>query len=66
MVLAQAKFAYNNSMNRSIGKTPFDIVTGMHPRGILDLRDVAGEEKRSAKGEIFAEFMKSLHEEVQC
>ena len=46
MVLAQAEFAYNNSVNRSIGKTPFEIVTGMHPRGILDLRDVAGEEKR--------------------
>ena len=43
MVLAQAKFAYNNFVNRSIGKTPFEIVTRMHPRGISDLRDVAGE-----------------------
>ena len=29
MVLAQAEFAYNNSINRSTGKRPFEIVTGM-------------------------------------
>ena len=48
MVLAQADFAYNNSMNRSTSKTPFKIVSGMKPRGVSDLRDfVVGEEKRS-------------------
>ena len=46
MVLAQVEFAYNNFVNRSTGKTPFEIVTGMHPRGTSDLRDVASEEKR--------------------
>ena len=51
MVLIQAKFAYNNYVNRSTGKTPFEIVIGMHPRGILDLRDLASEEKRSVAGE---------------
>jgi hypothetical protein len=65
MVLAQAEFAYKNYVNRSTGKTPFEIVTGMHPRGILDLRDVAGEEKRSIAGEEFADFMESLHKEVK-
>ena len=34
MVLAQAEFAYKNSVNRSTGKTPFGIVTRMKPRGI--------------------------------
>ena len=47
MVLAQVEFSYNNSMNRSTRKTPFEIVTRMHPRGISDLRYVVGEEKRS-------------------
>ena len=47
MVLAQSEFVYNNFVNRSIGKTPFEIVTRMHPRGISNLRDVASEEKRS-------------------
>ena len=65
MVLAQAEFAYNNSVNRSTRKTPFEIVTRMHPRGISDLRDVASEEKRSAAGEEFADFMESLHNEVK-
>ena len=65
MVLAQAEFAYNNSVNRSTGKTPFEIVTGMQPRGVSDLRDIAGEEKRSAAGEEFADFMESLHKEVK-
>ena len=65
MVLAQAEFAYSNSMNRSIGKTLLEIVTGMHPRGISDLRDVVGGEKRSAIGEEFSDFMESLHKEVK-
>ena len=61
MVLAQSKFSYNNFVNRWIGKTPFEIVTRMNLRGISDLRDVAGEEKRSAGGEEFFDFMESLH-----
>ena len=65
MVLAQAEFAYNNSMNRSTGKTPFKIVTGMHPRGISYLWDVANEEKRIVEGEEFVGFMESLHKEVK-
>ena len=65
MVLPQAEFAYNNFVNRSIGKTPFEIVIGMHLRGISDLRDVVGEEKRSTTGEEFADFMESLHKEVK-
>ena len=36
MVLAQAKFAYNNSINRSTSKTHFEIVCGMKPRGVFD------------------------------
>ena len=65
VVLAQAHIAYNYSMKRSTGKTPFEIVTRMHPRGISDFRDVASEEKRSATKEEFANFMESLHKEVK-
>ena len=65
MVLAQAEFAYNNFVNRSIRKTPFEIVIGMNPRGVSELRDVAGEVKRSATGEEFVDFMKSFHKEVK-
>ena len=65
MVLVQAKFAYNNSVNRSIGKTPFEIFTRTHPRGISDLRYVASKEKRSTIGEEFFNFMESFHKEVK-
>ena len=65
MVLVQAKFSYNNSMNRSTGKKPFEISTRMNPRGVSNLRDFAGEEKRSATGEEFSNFMDSLHKEVK-
>ena len=66
MVLAQIEFAYNNYVNRSTGKTPFEIVTRMKPRGVFDLRDViVNEEKRSVEGEVFAEYMTSLHKEVK-
>ena len=52
-------------MNRSIRKTPFEIVTRMKRRGVSNLRDVVGEEKRSAMGEEFFDFMESFHKEVK-
>ena len=51
MVLAQAEFAYNNYVSRSIGKTPFEIITAMKPRRISKLRDISSEEKKSVVGE---------------
>ena len=65
LVFTHAEFAYNNNMNRSTRKTPFDIVIGMQPRGVLDLMDVVGEEKRSDAGEELSNFMESLHKEVK-
>ena len=63
--MAQDEFAYNNYVSRSIGKTPFQIVNRIKPKGISYLRDIVGEEKRSVEGEVFANVMKSLHEEVK-
>ena len=63
--MAQAEFSYNNFVNRSTGKTPFEIFTGINLRGVSELRDVVGEEKRSAIGEAFSGFMESLHKEVK-
>lgn len=39
-IIHLAKFAYNDSVNRSTGKSPFEIVYGLHPRGVLELKDV--------------------------
>ena len=66
MVLAHAQFSYNNSMNRSTGKTPFEIVSGMTPKGVFYLKDVVvDEEKRSAEAEVFSKHRSSIHKEVK-
>jgi hypothetical protein len=39
-ILSQAKFSYNDSPNRSKGNIPFQIMYGMHPRGVSELRDL--------------------------
>jgi hypothetical protein len=44
----QAEFAYNDSLNRSIGKSPFQIVYGIHPKGAYELKDSEQDEFRSA------------------
>jgi len=45
--------------------SPFQIVYGMHPRGVHELRDLCKMEKRSADGEEFSTAMQELHEEVK-
>lgn len=64
-ILPQAKFAYNDSVNRSTGQSPFQIVYGMQPRGIFELRDSEHISIRSASAEDFAEAMKELHSRVK-
>jgi hypothetical protein len=34
---AQVEFSYNNYINRTIGKSPFQIVYGRSPKGVVDL-----------------------------
>jgi hypothetical protein len=38
-ILPQAEFAYNDSVNRSTGKSPFQIFYGTQPRGFSELRE---------------------------
>ena len=49
-VLAQAKFSYNDSPNRSTRMSPFQILYGMHPRGVCELCDLGQLDKRSTDG----------------
>ena len=39
-VLPQTEFAFNNSVNRSTGCTPFEVVFGFHPHTPLDLHSL--------------------------
>ena len=54
IVLAQAEFAYNDSPNRSTGMSPFQILYGMHPRGVCEICDLGQLEKRSVDCEEFS------------
>jgi hypothetical protein len=63
--LAQAEFAFNNSVNKSTGKIPFEIVYGIQPRGITELRYMNQEEFRSTREKYFATEMQKLHDRVR-
>ena len=65
-VLAQAEFAYNDSPNISIGVSPFQILYGMHPRGVCELHDLGQLEKRSVDGEELAMRISELQEQVKA
>jgi hypothetical protein len=52
-ILPHAEFSYNDSINRSIGQSPFQVVYGMQPRGISELRDSEQTATRSASVEEF-------------
>jgi transposase InsO family protein len=56
-ILPQAEFTYNDSPNRSTGKSPFQILYGMKPRGVYELRDLEKSEISSARVEDFAAEM---------
>ena len=65
MILPQAEFACNNFVNRSTGKSPFQVVYRNSPRIASELRKLDKGEISSAKAEEFAEHLKNVHEEVR-
>jgi hypothetical protein len=64
-ILPQEKLVYNDSLNRSTGQSPFQIVYGMQPRGFSELKDLEQNEFGSASAEDFAEGMKELHNRIK-
>lgn len=48
-------------MNRSIGRSPFEFVYVMHLRGVYELRDLQGIDRRSAQGEDFVVAIRDIH-----
>jgi hypothetical protein len=64
-ILPQDEFAYNDSLNRSIGKTPFQIVYGMHPREISKFRYLGHNEFKSGGEEYFVVETQKLHGEIK-
>jgi hypothetical protein len=64
-ILPWAEFAYNDSPNKINGKCTFQIVYGMHPRGILESGDLKHDEFRSAVEEDFVADMQKLHDQIK-
>jgi hypothetical protein len=64
-IFPQADFAYNDLVNRSTEKTPFQVVYGMQPRGVYELMDSGQTATSSASAEEFAQAMKELHGKVK-
>jgi uncharacterized damage-inducible protein DinB len=52
-------------VNRSTGKSPFQILYGTQPRGVSELRESEQAETSSARAEEFAEAMQELHSQVK-
>lgn len=63
--MAEAEFAYKDSPNKSASLSLFYVVYGMHPRGVFEIFDLAGMEKRSANGEEFSQAIHDIQEKVK-
>ena len=64
LLLPHAKFAYNNSVNRSTGKSPFEIALGYKPRRPVDLIPLPSHAWVSESAESYAQHIKDLHQEI--
>lgn len=53
-LIEQAEYTYNDIVNRSIGKSPFDVVYSLHPRGIFELRELKDGVQGSGQVEDFS------------
>ena len=56
-ILSMAKLAYNNSVNRSTGRSPFEIVTGLLPRKPIDLIPLPIEARPSVEAKAFSKHI---------
>ena len=65
LILSQEEFAYNNYVNKSIGKSPFHIIYGRSLKNASELRQLDKGEIRSVEVEDFAKHLKNIHEEVR-
>jgi hypothetical protein len=63
-ILPQVEFAYTDSPNMSTGKSPFQILYGMQPRGVSELRDLEHSEIRSVGVKDFATKMQKIHSHI--
>jgi len=65
IVLPHAKFTFNNSVNRSTGCTPFEVVYGFRPNTPLDIISLPSPPRPSEAALDFSNYMRDVHEECK-
>uniref|UniRef100_A0A2N9IMT1 Reverse transcriptase zinc-binding domain-containing protein n=1 Tax=Fagus sylvatica TaxID=28930 RepID=A0A2N9IMT1_FAGSY len=63
-ILPIAQFAYNNSVNKTIGMSPFKVVHGYKARKPLDLLPMSPQVRISESVEAFARHVHDLHKDI--
>ena len=63
--MSTAEFTYNNSVNRSTGKSPFQIVNGYSPRTPIDFVPLPPHMRVSEHTKNFAKLIHDLHAEIR-
>ena len=64
LILPRAEFAYNSSVNRSTGLSPFEIVQGYKPNQPVNLIPLPVHTRVSESAESFAQHVRSLHQDI--
>ena len=64
-ILSQEKYTYNDTINRTSGKSPSEVVYGVHPRGIIELKNMKISAKISGVVEEFSLSIKEVHDMVK-
>uniref|UniRef100_A0A2N9F448 Chromo domain-containing protein n=1 Tax=Fagus sylvatica TaxID=28930 RepID=A0A2N9F448_FAGSY len=64
-ILPIAQFAYNNSVNRTIGMSPFEVVHGYKARKPLDLLPMSPQVRMSESAEAFARHADSRQRHLE-
>ena len=65
LALSQAEFAYNSSVNRSTGKSPFSIVYYLPPKHALDLVPLPELPRVSQVAENMVDHIQAMQEKVR-
>ena len=64
-IIAQVEYAYNDTLKKSTKKSPFEVVYGVHPRVIIELRDMKIGVEVNGVAKDIAPSLKEIHDIVR-
>ena len=64
LILPTAEFAYNSSVNRTTGRSPFGVVHGFKPKTPIDLNPTPALHRVFESAQSFATRMHELHKHI--